>query len=176
LTIVSDRISGYEATAGNLFGGVVGSVLSRILGAPGVGIPMDSIYSTAVIPWRLSRDRNPRRGEINGRRDSLAAELTTVQPLVIVALGDISAYALFADRPFEQGEWRTWKALGFSAPTFCTLHPREALWNHIDEGRFLADPRTKKRRMWDDWRAIADRYNNVRERGTSPDDGLEENR
>jgi len=150
-------------------------MLERILRAPGVEISLESIYATSVVPWRLPRDRSPRRREIASRHDVIAAELETVQPLVIVALGELSAYALFADRPFEPGEWRIWGNEASPIPVYRTLHPREALWNHIDEGRFIADTRSKKRRMWDDWRAIAEKLVEQRRLAHRFDDPSKEN-
>ena len=176
LALVCDRVSGYEATHGALFAGIVGNMLERILSAPGVEIPFESVYAISVVPWRLPRDRFPRRHEIASRRNALTAELEKVQPSVIVALGGLSAYALFADRPFEPGEWREWGSEAFTVPVYHTLHPREALWNHIDEGRFIADTRSKKRRMWDDWRAIAEKLTERRQVVYQADDESKENR
>jgi DNA polymerase len=151
-------------------------MLERIQSAPGVEIPLESVYATSVVPWRLLRDRFPRRHEIASRRDTIVAELEKVQPLVIVALGELSAYALFADRPFEPGEWRTWENEAVAIPVYQTLHPREALWNHIGDGRFIADARSKKRRMWDDWRAIAEKLAEQRHFAHQLEDQSKENR
>lgn len=175
MALVCDRVSGYETTAGELFAGIAGNMLERILTAPDVEIPLENVYATSVVPWRLPRDRFPRRHEVTLRRDTLAAELEQVQPLVIVALGELSVYSLFGDKLFEPGEWRLWRKDAFARPVYHTLHPREALWNHVDEGRFLADARSKKRRMWDDWRAIAEKLTEQRRFVSQSDDESKEN-
>lgn len=169
LVLVCDRMSGYESAGNELFARIIGDIFRRILESPGVEIPFESTGALPVVPHRLPRDRFPRRSEVLLHRIELGDQIVRAHPHIVVALGELAAYALFDDRPFEPGEWRTWRRGEFECPTYYTLHPREALWNHANEARFLADSRSKKRRLWDDWRAIAERLNEQRSRVTASD-------
>jgi uracil-DNA glycosylase family 4 len=154
---VSDRVSGYELTSERFFAGAIGDILTRILAAPGVMIPPEWLYMTAVVSCAQPLHRFPRGVAVTSCRERLWDELRAVEPVMIVTLGDLAASALFPDDEFSQGEWKSWGETP-AIPTYRTLHPREALWQIADDKTLHGDGTSKKRIMWSDWCAISARF------------------
>lgn len=156
LVLVSDRASGFEAAAGRLFAGPLEMILLRMLAAPGVEIPESWLYFTAAVRRALPRHRSPRFHEIATERPRLEAELCMVEPLVVVALGDVASQALWeGDAAPPPGEWGETVCGDRAVPAFVTAHPRDALCAIPLRG----DPAPGgKRRMYEDWQAISARF------------------
>ncbi len=156
LALVSDRASGFEVAAGRLYSGPLETILLKMLAAPGVEIPESWLYFTAAVRRALPRHRSPRFHEIAAERPRLEAELCMVEPLVVVALGDVASQALWEDGAASPpGEWGEFECGDRVVPAFVTAHPRDALCAIPLRG----DPAPGgKRRMYEDWQAISARF------------------
>jgi len=154
IVVLSDRVSGFEDVAGELFAGPIGMVFDRILAAPGVAIGRESIYLAAVVQCRSPRGRIPLPSEVAACRERLWLELGFAEPQIVVACGRRSVDALFPDREQrpEAGSWLDWAVGDREVPVFTTLHPREAMAG--PEG----EVRRRKRVMYAHWQAISARF------------------
>jgi len=140
LMIVGEQPGDQEDRAGHTFVGPAGKLLDRALEA--AGIDRDSAYLTnAVKHFKWAPDargkrrihKTPNSSEIDACNPWLDAEINTLKPTVILALGAIATKALFGPKV------RVMKQRGRLIPTeladaaFVTVHPSAVLRAPDDE-------------------------------------------
>jgi DNA polymerase len=161
LVIVSEAPGEHEDRQGIPFVGPAGRLLDRALDE--VGLDRGEIYLTNVVkhrPWvqqgNRRKNRAPKAGEIKACRPWLQAELTLIQPRIVLCLGAPAAREILGKefRLMQQrGEW-------YSTPTIphvlATLHPAYVL---------IQPPETidaVRETLFADFARVAERYRELR--------------
>jgi len=123
------------------FVGRAGQLLTKMLAAPGVGFDRDrDCYIANVVKCRPERNRNPEPDEVAACNPFLLAQIETVQPVVILALGNFAAQTLLGTKEGItklRGRTYAYRSIVL-VPTF---HPAFLLRNPGQE---------YKRMAWDD--------------------------
>jgi len=141
--------------------GPAGRLLDRALAA--VGLDRAEIYLTNVVkhrPWvqqgARRKNRAPKMSEIKACRPWLAAELTLLQPDIVVCLGAPAAREILGKEfrlTQQRGEW-------YSTPTIphvlATLHPAYVLIQPPETMDVLRDT------LFADLARVAERYRALR--------------
>jgi uracil-DNA glycosylase family 4 len=128
-----------EDKQGKPFVGRAGQLLTRMLASVGFDRERDC-YIANVVKCRPERNRNPEPDEVAACNPFLLAQLNTIRPGVILALGNFAAQTLLATREgISKLRGRTYSYRGIVlVPTF---HPAFLLRNPGPEYRRMA---------WDD--------------------------
>ena len=93
LMVVGEGPGEEEDKQGKPFVGRAGQLLTRMLASVGFDRERDC-YIANVVKCRPERNRNPEPDEVSACNPFLAAQLDTVQPTVILALGNFAAQTL----------------------------------------------------------------------------------
>jgi DNA polymerase len=134
LMIVGEQPGDQEDRVGHTFVGPAGKLLDRALEA--AGIDRDSAYLTnAVKHFKWAPDargkrrihKTPNSSEIDACNPWLDAEINTLKPTVILALGAIAAKALFGPKVRVTKERGRLIATGLAHAAFVTVHPSAVL-------------------------------------------------
>tara|TARA_Y100001934_G_scaffold278641_1_gene380328 strand:- start:3475 stop:4362 length:888 start_codon:yes stop_codon:yes gene_type:complete len=134
-----------EETKGEPFVGKAGALLDKIIS--GMGLQREQTYIANVMNWRPQHDnpygnRPPTQDEMNFCLPYLKAQITLVQPKVIVALGGTAVSGLLGHDPNRRmgdvrGNWAEFEKV----PLMITFHPSYVLRNGSDK---------IKRMVWED--------------------------
>ncbi len=125
-----------EDRIGDPFVGKAGALLTRMLQA--IGIDRGEVYITNVVKCRPPRNRDPEPDEMAACRAYLDAQLDTIRPDIIVALGRPAAQSLLNDtRPLSQLR-STIHSLG-GIDLVVTYHPAFLLRNPARKAAAWAD-------------------------------------
>jgi uracil-DNA glycosylase family 4 len=119
-----------EDKAGEPFIGASGKFLNEMLAR--VNLKRDDIYITNIVKYRPPENRDPSPVEIAACEEWLHAELTFIQPQVIVTLGRYSLNHFVPGVKISEAHGQVFKAdiPGMSEQTFFALyHPAAALYN-----------------------------------------------
>lgn len=109
-----------EDRRGRPFTGRSGALLQELFRQ--AGIPWEYCYATNVLPWRpSSANRTPYPFEVQASEARLAAEVALVDPVVVVAAGDVA--------------WR-----GLTRGTLGRFADARFKWHELDGRRLLAVP------------------------------------
>ena len=92
LVIVGEAPGFNEDKEGKPFRGASGMLLDRLLSS--VGLEREEVYLTTLLKCRPPDDRSPKPAEINACRPYLLAQLSAIDPKVVVALGDLASRSL----------------------------------------------------------------------------------
>ena len=92
LFVVGEAPGFNEDKKGKPFRGASGMLLDRLLSS--VGLEREGVYLTTLVKCRPPEGRAPKPSEINACRPYLLAQLTAVDPKVVVTLGDLASRAL----------------------------------------------------------------------------------
>jgi DNA polymerase len=152
LVFIGDGPGQNEDRIGLPFSGEAGQLLDRILNA--MGLSREQIYLCNVVRCLPSKNRNPNTDQIDLCEPLLARQLETIQPKIIVTLGDLTTETLLKPEvPISKlrGEWQLYNNMLLMP----TLHPVDLIRNPID-----------KRIVWDAMKAVLKRLN---------DDALDDN-
>lgn len=144
-----------EDLAGEAFVGAAGALLTKMIGAMGLG--RDQVYITNVIKCRPPRNRDPEPDEIATCAPFVRAQIEAVQPEVLVTLGRHAAQTLLAtDAPVGRlrGSFHGVEIGGRRIPVMPTYHPAYLLRNA-----------EAKRPVWEDLKQVIAL---LRERGLLP--------
>lgn len=141
-----------EEDQGEPFVGPAGQLLTRIIGAMGLG--RTDVYIGNIMNWRPEMptefgNRPPTEAEIAYCLPYLRAQLAVVQPKVIVALGKTAVDGLLGPDPKRRmgqirGQWGNFDGI----PLISTFHPSYLLRSN--------STRTK-RQVWEDMLAVMER-------------------
>lgn len=151
LMLVGEAPGADEDRLGEPFVGRAGQLLDRILAA--IELTRDDVYITNVVKCRPPGNRTPTPDEADTCGVYLKAQVELIRPKLIVCLGATATKALIhpeARITKMRGQWfSVW-----GIPTMPTYHP----------AALLRDP-SKKRPVWEDFKAIRDRYRALRQDG-----------
>ena len=88
-----------------------------------------SVYITNVIPWRPPENREPTKEEIDMMLPFLRRHIELVDPMVVVAMGNVSCQCLLGRRGITKlrGIWDE----AFGVPVLPMLHPAYLLRNPV---------------------------------------------
>jgi len=92
ILIVGESPGFNEDAEGKPFRGASGMLLDRLLGSMGLG--REEVYLTSLVKCRAPESRSPKPGEISSCRPYLMSQLATVDPKVVVAMGDLASRVL----------------------------------------------------------------------------------
>jgi DNA polymerase len=140
-----------EDQEGRPFAGESGELLEKMLKA--MGLSMGEVYATNIlkchpcVPGEAGASRPPESGELAHCLPYLAAQISIVEPSVIVALGAGVMHALFGGRtPMGSLRSRWHEVQGI--PVMPTFHPRYLLRN---------DDVRERRKVWEDLMQVMER-------------------
>jgi len=145
--LIGEAPGAEEDRQGKPFVGAAGHLLDRMLAA--IGLDRDHAYITNVFFWRPPGNRTPTPQEIALCQPFVRRHVELVRPKAILALGGVSAKALFET---EQGITRLrgqWKDITFgevTVPVLASFHPA-----------YLLRQPAQKRLSWEDLLAFKDR-------------------
>ncbi len=146
LLFVGEGPGFHEDQQGIPFVGPSGELLDKMIAA--MNLTADDIYICNVVKCRPPENRAPLPDEVAACSAYLNAQLETVAPKVIVALGRSAAEAL---SPIEgkaawRGVWTEWRG----TPMMSTYHPA-----------YLLRDATQKRVVWDDLKKVMSKLSEV---------------
>jgi DNA polymerase len=96
LVVIGEGPGADEDAQGKPFVGRAGQLLTRMLES--VGLSRDEVYITNTVKCRPPGNRNPEPDELAACAPVLAAQLATIQPKVVLALGSVATQALLGTR------------------------------------------------------------------------------
>lgn len=99
LMVIGEGPGEEEDKQGKPFVGRAGQLLTKMLAAKGVGFDRDrDCYIANVVKCRPERNRNPEPDEVTACNPFLMAQVDTIQPAVILALGNFAAQTLLGTK------------------------------------------------------------------------------
>jgi len=156
LMVVGEGPGEEEDRQGVPFVGRAGQLLTRMLAARGVGFDRDrDCYIANVVKCRPERNRNPEPDEVAACNPFLMAQIDTLRPAVILALGNFAAQTLLGTKEGItklRGRVYPYREIAL-VPTF---HPAFLLRNPGPEYRRMA---------YDDLKMARREYDRVTGRG-----------
>jgi len=159
LMVIGEGPGEEEDKQGKPFVGRAGQLLTRMLAAKGVGFDRErDCYIANVVKCRPSLNRNPEPDEVAACNPFLMAQIDTIQPAVILALGNFATQALLSTKEgISKLRGRTYPYRGsVLVPTF---HPAFLLRNPGPEFRRMA---------WDDLKLARREHDRLTGGGDSP--------
>jgi DNA polymerase len=120
LVFVGEGPGAEEDQQGIPFVGAAGQLLTKMIDA--MKFSRDTVYICNVVKCRPPDNRNPDPDEIQACEPFLKAQLASIQPKVIVALGKFAAQTLLRDTTAItrlRGQWRMYEGI----PLMPTFHP-----------------------------------------------------
>jgi DNA polymerase len=120
LVFVGEGPGAEEDQQGIPFVGAAGQLLTKMIEA--MKFSRDTVYICNVVKCRPPDNRNPDPDEIQACEPFLKAQLASIQPKVIVALGKFAAQTLLRDTTAItrlRGQWRMYEGI----PLMPTFHP-----------------------------------------------------
>lgn len=149
LVFVGEGPGEEEDKQGVPFVGKAGQLLTKMIEA--MKFTRDDVYICNVVKCRPPNNRNPEPDEIAACEPFLKAQLASLQPKVIVALGKFAAQTLLRDQTAItrlRGQWRQYQGI----PLMPTFHPA-----------YLLRQPDEKRLAWLDLQEVMKRF------GRAPD-------
>ena len=143
LMFVGEGPGAEEDRQGLPFVGPAGALLTRMIAA--IGLRREETYIANVVKCRPPGNREPRPDEVAACRAFLDAQIDSVRPRALVALGRVAAQALLGNElPIGRmrGQWYEVRGV----PTMVTYHPAALLRNSA-----------YKRPTWEDLQRVRDR-------------------
>lgn len=141
LMVVGEAPGRNEDESGRPFCGAAGKNLDLALDA--AGIAREEVFVTSIVKCRPPKNRDPRPAERAACRPYLEAQVGTLRPRVLVALGRHGLHGLLpeapeAKRPFGEVRGRFLEGPG-GIPVFCSLHPAAILYRRAWREQYLED-------------------------------------
>ena len=130
LVFVGEGPGEQEDIQGQPFVGPAGQLLTKMIEA--MKFTRDSVYICNVVKCRPPGNRNPEPDEIEACEPFLKAQLKSIQPKIIVALGKFAAQTLLRETtPITRlrGQWRQYESI----PLMPTYHPAYLLRNPAEK-------------------------------------------
>jgi DNA polymerase len=152
LMVIGEGPGEEEDKQGKPFVGRAGQLLTRMLAARGVGFDRErECYIANVVKCRPERNRNPEPDEVAACNPFLTAQIETIQPVVILALGNFAAQTLLGTKEgITKLRGRTYQYR--SSVLIPTFHPAFLLRNPGEE---------YKRMAWDDLKLARREYDRL---------------
>jgi len=152
LMVVGEGPGEEEDKQGKPFVGRAGQLLTKMLAAKGVLFDRDrDCYIANVVKCRPEKNRNPEPDEVLACHPFLMAQIDTIQPVVVLALGNFAAQTLLGTKDgITKLRGRVYPyRTGVLIPTF---HPAFLLRNPGEE---------YKRMAWDDLKLARREYDRL---------------
>ncbi len=140
LVFVGEGPGEEEDLQGLPFVGAAGQLLTKMIEA--MGLTRKDVYICNIVKCRPPRNRNPENDEIKLCEPFLKAQIASISPKVIVALGKVAAQTLLQDNtPISRmrGIWKEYNGIKLM-PTF---HPS-----------YLLRSPSEKRKAWEDLQMV----------------------
>jgi uracil-DNA glycosylase len=156
LMVIGEGPGEEEDKQGIPFVGRAGQLLTKMLGARGVGFDRDrDCYIANVVKCRPERNRNPEPDEVAACNPFLMAQIDAIQPLVILTMGNFASQTLLGTKDgISKLRGRSYPyRSGVIVPTF---HPAFLLRNPGE---------SYKRMAWDDLKLARQEYDRLAGRG-----------
>lgn len=144
LVFVGEAPGADEDAQGIPFVGKAGQLLTKIIEA--MGLRREDVYIANIIKCRPPGNRNPQPDEIESCEPFLIAQLDTIRPTVICALGTFSAQTLLKTKePISRlrGRWHAYQGI----PLMPTFHPAYLLRNPAEKKTVWGDIQSVMGRM-----------------------------
>lgn len=144
LVFVGEGPGEEEDRQGVPFVGKAGQLLTKMIEA--MKFSRDDVYICNVVKCRPPNNRNPEPDEIEACEPFLKAQLASLQPKVIVALGKFATQTLLRDQTSItrlRGQWREYQGI----PLMPTFHPA-----------YLLRQPEEKRLAWLDLQEVMKRF------------------
>ena len=152
LVVIGEGPGADEDAQGKPFVGRAGQLLTKMLES--VNLSRDEVYITNTVKCRPPGNRNPEPEELAACAPILNAQLTTLQPKVVLSLGSVATQALLGTRE-AIGKLRGRVHPYGSAVLVPTFHPAFLLRNPGQE---------YKRMAWEDLKLAKREYDRRRTR------------
>jgi len=138
LMIISDAPGVDENRQGEPFVGRAGQLLNEMLRA--IGFKREQVYIAYITKCRPSNNTAPQAAEMSSCHAYLQRQIALVQPVVILAVGELTAqYLLKRDETLADLRGKEHRYPGSDIPVIATYHPA-----------FLLDSSAEKRNAWHD--------------------------
>jgi DNA polymerase len=140
LVFVGEGPAEEDDQSGRPFSGPAGELLTKMIEA--MGFARSDVFLTNVVKCRLPGNRAPQPEEIAACEPFLAAQLASIQPKAVVALGKVASQVLLREQtPITElrGNWREYRGL----PLMPTFHPA-----------YLLRSPAEKRKVWEDLKLV----------------------
>lgn len=151
LVIIGEAPGKEEDEQGIPLVGKADEMLNKILTS--VDIRREDIWITNTCLCRPPDDRNPYSKEIKACKSRLLIELSIINPKIVVLAGNIPLLAFTKKRGITKN--RGWQDTVFAFNVYATLNPASVF--HGSEAQI----EKKKRMIWEDWKAIKARLEEV---------------
>lgn len=151
--LVGEAPGAQEDMAGRPFVGTAGRLLDNLLEV--VGFSRETVYITNIAKCRPVGNRIPTTAEASSCLPILSAQIRIISPKIIVCLGALATRTLISQSARItrcRGQWVEKDGI-FYMPTY---HP----------AALLRDP-AKKRPVWEDFKTIRAKYENICEMNTN---------
>jgi uracil-DNA glycosylase family 4 len=136
LVLVGEGPGANEDRTGEPFVGRAGQLLNQMLKV--IGFAREEVYITNIVKCRPPRNRDPEPDEIAACRPFLDAQLETIRPDVLLALGRPAAQSLLNEqRALGQLRNKVHKLAGMAV--LVTYHPAFLLRNPVRKGAVWED-------------------------------------
>ncbi len=135
IVVVGDMLDPHGERDGAPIGGPHAKLLNQLL--RGAGIDRRKVYVTNVVKYRPQSDKQPTPKEIKSHATFLKEEIRSVNPEVVVTLGNLALNGVGLRIPVENIHGRTFPLGGYHLlPTF---HPNKALTDPTAKALLEAD-------------------------------------
>ena len=115
IVLVADVPGAAEDRAGVPFAGAASAFLDSMLAS--IGLTRDTVFSTALLPWRPPGDRKPTETEIQLCAPFLWRHLALLQPRFVLLMGNLSVRTLLPSAGRRaRGIWHELGIPGVAAP------------------------------------------------------------
>lgn len=148
MMLVGEAPGAQEDKMGEPFVGRAGSMLDQIMGK--VAVERAQIYIANVMKWRPPGNRDPEPEEIALSLPYLHAQISIIQPKVLVAIGRFAGNVLSGTTGRKMGALRGDSSLmyqkgGLHIPVVAIYHPAYLLRNMHNKGAFHVTVRDMQR-------------------------------
>ncbi|MCK5548677.1 MAG: uracil-DNA glycosylase [Thermoplasmata archaeon] len=126
IVLVGEAPGKKEDETGRPFVGMAGRILEEAL--DGAGLARRDVFITSILKCRPPKNRNPEKGEMDACRPYLIAQMESLKPKVIIALGNYGLQGLVGKRyGVSKVRGKKFEVHGF--PVMPTYHPAACLYN-----------------------------------------------
>jgi uracil-DNA glycosylase family 4 len=135
IVLVSEMLDQHGEKDNRPVGGPNAKLINQLL--KGAGIDKKKVYLTNVVKYRPESDKMPTPKEIKSHATFLKEEIRTVNPEIVVTLGNLALNGVGLRIPVENIHGRTFPLGGYHLlPTF---HPQKALSDPAAKALLQAD-------------------------------------